>query len=75
MSTLVELWQESSGEVWALREQVKYLEAAWLRAEFDADYWYFEANNPELARKRRAELTSTTCIDIRSAREMSGQCA
>jgi hypothetical protein len=52
VSVLLELWQESSREVAALREQLKYLEAAWLRAEADADYWYAQANNPE----RRANL-------------------
>lgn len=38
------------------------------RAEFDADYWYFEANNPDAARERRKEATSTVHLDVEKAR-------
>lgn len=38
------------------------------RAEYDADFWYFEANNTDEARARRAEISSTTHLDVRAAR-------
>ena len=53
MEFFINLWLEARHEVWALREHVKQLEAMWLRAEADADHWYFEANNPDEARERR----------------------
>lgn len=45
MTTLLELWVHAALEVDALRAQAGYLEESWLRAEADADYWYFQANN------------------------------
>lgn len=42
----MELWLERAAEANALKAQVAHLEQAWLRAEADADYWYFQANNP-----------------------------
>ncbi|MDR7113750.1 hypothetical protein J2X03_003650 [Microbacterium trichothecenolyticum] len=45
MTTLIDLWLEAAQEAHALRAQLAYLEEAWLRAEADADYWYFQACN------------------------------
>jgi hypothetical protein len=45
MTTLIDLWLEAAHEAHALRAQLAYLEEAWLRAEADADYWYFQACN------------------------------
>ena len=39
------------------------------QAEHDADFWYFEANNPDEARERRREISSTAHIDVRDARQ------
>lgn len=54
MSTLFDLWRASACEAAALREQIAYLEAAWLAAEADADFWYFHANNPTHTRSCHA---------------------
>lgn len=43
------------------------------RAEADADYWYFEANNPDEARARRAELASGLSIDAAGARQETAE--
>lgn len=48
---MLELWLRAAAEADALRQQLAYLEAAWLRAEADADYWYAQANNPHLRRQ------------------------
>lgn len=45
MTQLIDLWLETAHEAHALRAQLAYLEEAWLRAEADADYWYFQACN------------------------------
>jgi hypothetical protein len=45
MTTLIDLWLQAAQEAHALRAQLAYLEEAWLRAEADADYWYFQACN------------------------------
>jgi len=45
MTTIIDLWLEAAYEARALRAQVAYLEEAWLRAEADADYWYFQTCN------------------------------
>ena len=45
MTTLIDLWLEAAHEAHALRAQLAHLEEAWLRAENDADYWYFQACN------------------------------
>lgn len=45
MTVLIDLWLEAAHEAHALRAQLAYLEEAWLRAEADADYWYFQACN------------------------------
>lgn len=42
---MLDMWLKAVVEVEALRAQLAYLEEAWLRAEADADYWYFQANN------------------------------
>ena len=47
MTTLMDLWLEAALEADALRAQLGYLERAWLRAEADADYWYYQANNSQ----------------------------
>lgn len=41
--SFINLWLEAALHVDALQAQVAYLERAWLRAEADADYWYFQA--------------------------------
>lgn len=41
--SFVDFWLEAAGQVDAPQAQVGYLERAWLRAEADADYWYFQA--------------------------------
>lgn len=66
--TLLELYTEKALEATALRAQLAELTRMWLRAEADADFWYFEANNAEDARARRAEISSTASIDARAAR-------
>ncbi|GAA2573897.1 MULTISPECIES: hypothetical protein [Microbacterium] len=48
MTRLIDLWLKSAYEVHALRAQLAYLEEAWLRAEADADFWYFQACNRNL---------------------------
>jgi hypothetical protein len=53
-TTLLDLWLSATAERDALRAQLEHLQALWLRAEAEADHWYFEANNPEDARERRA---------------------
>lgn len=73
MSDILTLWLRAALEVAALRAQLAYLEAAWLRAEAAADYWYFEANNPDDARSRRAALASTAPVDVREARRDTAQ--
>jgi hypothetical protein len=45
MTQLIDLWLAAAHEAHALRAQLAYLEEAWLRAEADADYWYFQACN------------------------------
>lgn len=50
------------------RAQVAELERLWLRAEADADHWYFEAHNPVEALARRKALASTVSVDIAVAR-------
>lgn len=67
-SLFLDWWLESRLEVKALTAQLAVLEAAWLRAEADADFWYFEANNTDEARERRREISSTTHLDVRAAR-------
>ena len=71
--TLLDLWLAAAAEASALRAQLAQLEAMWLEAEFDADFWYFEANNPDEARERRREISSTTAIDVRAARQETAQ--
>ncbi|MGW9345877.1 hypothetical protein ACWGR3_30510 [Streptomyces albidoflavus] len=68
MTAFLTLWLRAASEVDALRAQLAHLEAMWLRAEADADYWYFEANNPDEARARRRDLASTVHMDVRAAR-------
>lgn len=41
----IDLWLDAALQVDALQAQLAYLERAWLRAEADADYWYFQACN------------------------------
>lgn len=65
---VIDLWLNAAAEVDALRAQLEQLEALWLAAEADADFWYFEANNPDEARERRRALGSSTPIDVRMAR-------
>ena len=48
MRTLIDLWLEAVHEAHALRAQLAHLEEAWLRAEADADFWYFQACNRNL---------------------------
>ncbi|MBW9108976.1 hypothetical protein [Microbacterium ureisolvens] len=48
MTTLIDLWLEAAHEAHSLHAQLAYLEEAWLRAEADADYWYFQACNRHL---------------------------
>ena len=48
MTTLIDLWLEAAHEAYALRAQLAHLEEAWLRAEADADFWYFHACNRNL---------------------------
>lgn len=69
MSIFMRFWLDAAAEADALRAQLAEMEALWLRAEAEADLWYFEANNPEEARARRRELASTVHIDVRAARE------
>ena len=52
MTTFMGLWLESALEADALRAQLAYLEEAWLRAEADADYWYFQANKSHTSERR-----------------------
>ncbi len=66
--TIMDLWLESARENTSLRAQLEQLEAAWLRAEADADYWYAIANNPDLEAQRHQALSDTSCVDIRTAR-------
>jgi hypothetical protein len=44
-----------------------------VQAEADADHWYFEANNPDEARARRRELSDSSAIDVRAARQETAQ--
>lgn len=69
----INLWLDARHEIWALQEHVKQLEAMWLRAEADADHWYFEANNPAEARERHHALRDTTFIDVREARRTASE--
>lgn len=73
MKFFMRLWLRAASEVTVLREQVAWLEQQWLRAELDADYWYFEANNPDEARERRRALASTASIDARLARQETAE--
>lgn len=73
MKYFITLWLRTAAEVTALRSQLAHLEALWLRAEAEADHWYFEANNPAEARERRAALASTAHLDVRAARQETAQ--
>ena len=59
--SIIDFWLKAAGEAEALRHQVAYLEAAWLRAEADADYWYAQANNPEQALKLQERRAASSC--------------
>jgi hypothetical protein len=73
MSLFMRWWLDAAAEVRVLREHVAMLERQWLRAELDADYWYFEANNPDEARERRRALASTAALDARAARQETAE--
>lgn len=73
MRFFMRLWLDAAAEVRVLREHVAQLEQQWLRAELDADYWYFEANNPEEARERRRLLASTAAVDVAAARQETAE--
>lgn len=73
MKFFMTLWLRAASEVTVLREHVVWLEQQWLQAAADADYWYFEANNPDEARERRRALASTASIDARIARQETAQ--
>lgn len=73
MKFFMTLWLNAAAEVTVLREHVAWLEQQWTRAETDADYWYFEANNPDEARERRRSLASTAALDARAARQETAQ--
>lgn len=71
--TFLRWWLAARAEAEALRAQLAVLEAQWLAAEHAADYWYFEANNPEEAREARRQRTSTAHIDVRLARQATAE--
>lgn len=73
MKFFMQLWLNAAAEARVLREHAAWLEEQWLRAELDADYWYFEANNPDEARERRRALASTAVLDARAARQETAE--
>lgn len=42
-TAFMDVWLEAAIRADALQAQLAHLEAAWLRAEADADYWYLQA--------------------------------
>lgn len=66
--SIIDYWLKAAGEAEALQHQVAYLEAAWLRAEAEADYWYAQANNPEQALKLQASR-ATRSQQLRRVRD------
>ena len=63
MTQFIDLWLRAALEADALRAQLASLEEAWLRAEADADYWYFQACNDRPCNRCRSRTTPTNHRD------------
>ena len=58
MTQFIDLWLEAAHQAYVLRAQLAYLEKDWLRAEADADYWYFQACNTHPTRPAPSDPTT-----------------